>query len=161
MRLRCSGDPSKKRILPDERYSASASVYRSEACWRAWLFYRGAPGIRERIENCPNSAKRRCTPKVHGWANLGGFYITPRKGSIQDYAARVESVSIWMSASSRTISRLYSDDSGTPKRVRGVHYSSPVGFGLLSVYTSQESAPDCRIFPPRTYRKASTNVCGF
>ena len=61
----------------------------------------------------------------------------------------------------RVTPRLYSNDSGTPKRVRRVHYSSPVGFGLLSVYTSQESAPDCRIFPPRTYRKASTNVCGF
>jgi len=37
-------------------------------------------------------------------AEQGGFCITPRKGSIQDYAARVESVSIWTSASSRTIS---------------------------------------------------------
>src|SRR5271166_5491899 len=30
-----------------------------------------------------------------GWLVSGGFCITPRKGSIQDYAARVESVSIW------------------------------------------------------------------
>ena len=42
-------------------------------------------------------------PGAQGF-DAGGFCITPRKGSIQDHAARVESVSIWMSASSRTIS---------------------------------------------------------
>src|ERR1700676_715006 len=44
------------------------------------------------------------TDHVFALCHFGGFCITPRKGSIQDYAARVESVSIWTSASSRTIS---------------------------------------------------------
>ena len=58
-------------------------VYRRGAC--ASLFYRGAPEICERVENCPNRAERRCTPEVHGWANL------PKPGADKRAAVTIRS----------------------------------------------------------------------
>ena len=56
------------------------------------------------VESTQREIKVRGVSSEDSNSHYGGFCITPRKGSIQDYAARVESVSIWTSASSRTIS---------------------------------------------------------